>query len=101
MYETRRQKLEKLKKLGIGNPKKHRQAKRQRPDRPKNALQLIKNPFAKKKEVKFEKVPEGQVTEQQAKEVVERMKTGTKGLDPFMKKQSLWERLTNKFKKNV
>ena len=48
----------------------------------------------KRKEVKFEQVPAGQVTEKQAKEVVERMRQGLRGFDPLgkTKKVPFWKR---------
>ena len=98
MYETRRQKLARLKKLGIGNPKKNKEAKRTHPIRKKPLFQ-IKNPFYKPKKVQFEKIPEQEITEKQAKEVVERMKMGMKGLNPFMPKQSFKDKIIKIFKK--
>ena len=47
----------------------------------------------KHKEVKFEQIPAEQVTEKQAKEVVERMRRAWRGEDPLKTKRPFWKRV--------
>ena len=99
MTETRRQRLERLKKIGQGNPKKHKRARRKRPSREKNPLRRIKNPFKKQEEPKLKEVPREKVTAKQAKEVVDRMRRGMQGLDVLDKEESWLDKIKKRFKK--
>ena len=91
MNETREQRR---KRLGFKNPKKDKWARRNRVDRKKNPLNRF-NPFAKKIEPKFDEIPQEQVTEKQAKEVVDRMRRGMQGLNPLAPKESWLDKIKN------
>ena len=63
-----------------------------------NQIQKRINKNVKNNDVKFEKVPRDQVTPEMAREVIERMRRGLVGLDPFIKneKKSWWRKSSNK-----